>query len=128
MRGDDGAAHRVIERLEPAPGVVVRGELQLLPELAPEVARADRVVFIDADVEADEPSIEPLEAGAGVGTPLVHTITPREIVLLAGKLYGFTGRAYLCRLPVADFDRDGLSPAAEAGVEKAVGLLREFIR
>jgi hydrogenase maturation protease len=126
MRGDDGAAHHVVQRLEARPGVGVRRELQLTPEIAVDVAGAHTVVFIDADVDAEEASLEPLEAGAGAGTPLMHTITPREIVMLAEKLYGFAGRAYLCRLPVADFDGDGLSPAAEEGVEGALLLLREF--
>ncbi len=128
LRGDDGVAHRVAARLEPRDEVVTCGVFQLTPEIAPEVARAETVIFLDADVDAREPAIEPVNAGDVRGTPLAHSMTPREIVWLAERLYGFAGQAYLCRLPVESFDGEGLSPVAEAGARGALPLLRELLQ
>ena len=114
LRGDDGVAHRVAARMEPRDEVVTCGVFQLTPETAPEVARAETVVFLDADIDAREPAIEAVNACDVRGTPLAHSMTPREIVWLAKRLYGFAGQVKLNRLPVESFDGEGLSEAAEA--------------
>lgn len=128
LRGDDGVSHYILDRLEPRAGEIAIGVFQLTPEIAPEVARAETVIFIDADVDAIEPSIDPIATNAIRGTPLAHSLTPAEIVCLAERLYGFAGQAYLCRVPVASFDGEQLSPVAEAAAEGALALLREEIR
>jgi hydrogenase maturation protease len=127
LRGDDGVAHRVAERLAHRRDLVVCSVLQLTPELATEVARAETVVFVDADVEARTASIEAVRVESGRGSPLGHSMSPPEIVRLAERLYGFAGRAYLCRIPVESFDREGLSLTAETGAADACRLLTTFV-
>ena len=106
LRRDDGAAHEVLRLVAPAPDRVVRAVPQLTPELAEEVSRFDRVVFIDADVESNGLAIEPLGAAASP-SPLTHASAPAGIVALARALFGFAGEALLCRIPARDFSPGG---------------------
>ena len=128
LRGDDGVAHRVAGQLGQLEDVVVSSVFQLTPELAPEVARAEIVVFVDADVNVVETTLEPVVAGPAYGGPIGHSMSPREIVRLAERLYGFCGRAFLCRIPVESFEGELLSATAEAGASAAVALLSDKLR
>lgn len=111
LRGDDGAAHEVLRLIEPSPYCARRTVQQLTPELAEEVARFSRVVFLDADTERKALAIEPLRS-ALPRSPLTHAATPEEVVALARALFGFAGEAFLCRIPVRNF-----SPGAAAADE-----------
>jgi Ni,Fe-hydrogenase maturation factor len=113
--------------METGPEVAMRHVLQLTPELACEIAGAPVVVFVDADPHAAEPRIEPVMPYGGSGTPLGHTMSAAEVVGLAQRLYGFRGAAYLCRVPAAGFEGEGLSPHAEAGARGAAELLRALL-
>ncbi len=97
--------------------------MQLTPEVAAELAGIDRVVFVDADPrESGRVQLAPVaEAEA---EPLTHHSTPGGVVALARHLYGFTGVAEICRIPVADFGYgEGLSPHGEAMADLAAKLL-----
>lgn len=123
LRGDDGAAHHVADLLGPHDGVRVRLVHQLTPELAPEIAGARTVIFVDADAAAGETRVDRVMAALR-RSPVHHTMTPGELVMLAEQLYGFRGVAYLCRVPAKDFTpRETLSDVAEAGVRAAVTLV-----
>ena len=111
LRGDDAAAHAVLGLIEPGTYHTVRAVHQLTPELAPEIARFSRVVFIDADAGSNALSIEPLRATTP-RSPLTHAATPGEVVALAGALFGFAGEAFLCRVPARAFSA-GDAPAPE---------------
>jgi Ni,Fe-hydrogenase maturation factor len=111
LRGDDAAAHAVLRLIEPGMNHKVRAVQQLTPELAEEVARFSRVVFIDADAGSKALKIEPLTT-ATPRSPLTHAVTPEEVVALAGALFGFAGQAFLCRIPALDFGA-GDDPAPE---------------
>ena len=124
LRGDDGVAHRVLALLEP--GAAKLGVHQLTPELAWEVARAEAVVFIDADVSAMEPRLEPV--GEPHASLLGHAMTPEEVVYLARGLYGFTGEAFVCRVPAEQFEGRGLSAEAEGNARVCAELIRATAR
>jgi len=111
LRGDDGAAHTVLESIPPGVNHTVRGVQQLTPELAPEIARFSRVVFIDADAEANALRIEPLKT-TRPRSQLTHAATPEEVVALAAALFGFAGEAFLCRIPARHFGA-GENPVPE---------------
>jgi hydrogenase maturation protease len=111
LRGDDAAAHAVLRLIEPGTNHAVRAVQQLTPELAQEIARFSRVVFIDADAGSKALSIEPLRA-ATPRSPLTHAATPEEVVALAAALFGFAGEAFLCRIPAQHFGA-GDDPAPE---------------
>jgi hydrogenase maturation protease len=123
LRRDDGAGHRVIELLAPPSQVAVRNVFQLTPELAEDFAGKDTAFFIDASVATGEVMLEEVEAGPGPAS-ISHTLAPADVVALARALYGFTGRAWLCHVPGADFeDGEGLSPVAEGHCRTAAQML-----
>jgi Ni,Fe-hydrogenase maturation factor len=99
--------------------------IQATPELAAEIGRARRVVFIDASVTEEQVRLGPVEEG--FLSPLAHAIGPGEAVALARRLYGFRGEAWLCHIPGEDFtDGEGLSPAAAANAAVAAERLRAW--
>jgi hydrogenase maturation protease len=119
LRGDDGVADHVADLLGARSGVDVRRVHQLTPELAEELAHATAVVFVDADPRATEARLERL-IPAPQRSPLTHSVTAGELVMLAEQLYGFQGVAYLCHVPAEDFtEGDSLSEVAEAGARAA---------
>jgi Ni,Fe-hydrogenase maturation factor len=111
LRGDDAAAHAALDSIQPGVNHTIRAVQQLTPELAPEIARFSRVVFVDADAEANALRIEPLCA-TRPRSPLTHAATPHELVALAAALFGFAGEAFLCRIPARHFGA-GEDPAPE---------------
>jgi hydrogenase maturation protease len=124
LRGDDGAAQRVLNSIDAAAGSRRISVLQLTPEIAAEIAGAQTVIFIDASVGEEQPRVERIEAG-GRSTPLAHAMSPAEVVCLAQRLYTFAGEAFLCRLPASSFhDAERLSPFAEEGARAACALLQ----
>lgn len=124
LRGDDGVAHRVLDLLPPAIGVAFLRARQLLPELSEEIARAQNVIFIDADVNAGPPRIEQIAPRELRGSPLTHAMSPEEAVCLAARLFGFNGAAFVCHVPGIDFDPgEGLSAEAEANAHRATEII-----
>jgi Ni,Fe-hydrogenase maturation factor len=116
LRHDDGVAHHVARLLG---DIETRSVFQLTPELAEEMALYDPVVFVDADVNTQQVQMEPV-ASALAPSPLTHVLRPAEIVALAGALFGFTGHAYTCRIPVSDLSEgEGLSPDTMRLAEQA---------
>ncbi len=127
LRRDDGVAHRVLQLLGPDTAGESRSVLQLTPEMAEEIAPYRTVVFLDADAAAPELSIDDIPA-APLQPPLTHIVGPAEIVALSRTLFGFTGRALLCRLPASNLSHgEGLSPVAEAAAAQAVALLSPYV-
>jgi len=128
FRRDDGAARRVLELLGPLPGVAVLEVMQLSPELAEEIAAAERVVFIDADVNPGPARLEPAGPPPASRSPLAHALHPEETLEFARRLYGFRGQAWICRVPGTDFSTgEGLSKEAEANAAQAAGLIRALL-
>jgi Ni,Fe-hydrogenase maturation factor len=79
LRADDGVADRVLDLLEPIVGAAFLRAQQLVPELSEEIARAQNVIFIDADVNPGPPHIEQIVPRELRGSPLAHAMTlPRS--------------------------------------------------
>ena len=120
LRRDDGVAHAVLKRLD----CESRSYLQLTPEVAEEIAGFDTVVFIDADACSAEVRIDPVDEEQS-SSALSHFSSPAEVVALSKALFGFAGRAFLCRIPSADFScRTGLTRRAKALATQAAEQLR----
>lgn len=123
FRRDDGVARRVAALLG-AGDWKLHTPRELLPEMAEDVAPAARVIFIDADYLPGETRLESLKATCCPGL-LSHGLRPCDLLSLSRKLYGFTGEAWLCRVPGEDFgEGEGLSAKAEANAAKAAALVR----
>lgn len=127
LRRDDGVAQRVLDLLPNRSGISRETQLQLMPELAQGLAGFDPVVFIDADMEAVEAILEPV-GQLPSGTAFTHGGDPAALVLLARQLFGFSGRAFLCRIPAEDFGSgEGLSEKASAAAHAAARKIEELL-
>jgi hydrogenase maturation protease len=102
LRSDDGVGWTVAEELSrklASPEVEVLQLLQLLPEVAESVSRADTVIFVDASYDG-----EPGEVRCRPVTPpptkaqFTHQLSPAELLDLAGRLYGATPQAFCVSL------------------------------
>jgi hydrogenase maturation protease len=125
LRGDDGAAARVLALLEAgASPCQLTATAGLAPELAWDLTSHERVFFVDADLEARTVRLERVGETGGAAL-LGHDWSPARLVALAREL-GFEGEAWVCRLPVTTCDHgEGLSETAEASAQRAAALLRE---
>lgn len=122
LRGDDGVAARVLELLarHPSKQLNLRPMLSLLPELAVDIARHGRVIFVDADVRVENVTLERLEGESHAG---LHSFAPSTLVAFARDL-GFRGDAWVCRLPVEAMEAGApLSVRATAAAQEAANLL-----
>ncbi len=128
LAGDDAAGPEVAARLDGRPGVSVKIVHQLTPELAAEVAAADRVIFIDAVVggrAVQAASILPIEDTQAV----THTLSPQAVLSLARAVYGRIPLAFLVTIPGSQFTLGrGLSPLARRAMPAAVGAVRRLLR
>lgn len=119
LRRDDGVAHAVLNHLDRES----RSSIQLTPEMAELILGYETVVFVDADARGRDLRFDPIEEPPGA-TALTHFSSPANVVALARALYGFTGRAFVCRIPVADLSyRSDLSSGAVALAVRAAKLL-----
>ena len=127
LRRDDGVAHMVLKGLGSIPNVDSRDLLQLTPEIAEDIAGYGTVIFIDSDTTAMNLLIESLN-GLPSSPVFSHLLSPATVVQLSRVLYGFAGRALLCRIPVCDLSQgEGLSRRTNALVTRALGRLENLL-
>jgi hydrogenase maturation protease len=130
LRGDDGVAWRVAEEVRRRrKGVTVIARQQLLPEFADAIARACRVVFVDARVGPEPGRVRCARAQPAEGaSPLGHVLAPGHLLALAGGLYGRVPDAYLVTVEAHRFDYgQALSAAVEAAVPRAASRVLALI-
>jgi hydrogenase maturation protease len=130
LRGDDGAAYHVAERLQQdGLGAEIVCCQQLTPELAERLCGAGVVVFVDASrqVGAGEISVRRLEA-ADSPVRLSHVCTPSSLLTLARLLGGSPPRVYELGIGIGD-DATGehLSAPVTEAVPEAVERIQALI-
>jgi hydrogenase maturation protease len=127
LRGDDGVGPRVAETVEALglPGVRTFTCQQLSPEQAEMISRAERVVFVDAAVDApQEVQLRPLAPGDTTQL-MAHAADPRTMLALAREVFGHAPQAWWLTIPITDLGfSEELSPKAEAGLAAAVQRIR----
>ena len=138
LRGDDGVGQTIAAALERwgQPQLTVVEAVQLTPELAPLLAAARRVLFVDAAAGAAAVTggwrlqpVPPLEPGgttaAWSSQPLSHHASPGVLLMLAETLYGRRPPAWqlLVAAHACGFGC-GLSPATEALLPGALAAVR----
>jgi hydrogenase maturation protease len=138
LRGDDGVGQAIAAAVERwgQPQLEVVEAVQLTPELAPLLAAARRVLFVDGEAGAAavtggwrlEPVV-PLKPGvttaAWSSQPLSHHASPGVLLMLAETLYGRRPPAWqlLVAAHACGFG-SGLSPATEALLPGALAAVR----
>ncbi len=128
LHRDDAVGRRVADAIErrELPGVAVRSTMQLLPELAEPVARADLLIVVDASTLADTVRTRSVVA------------SDRRAGSHDGNLAGLLGLvddlglpcppAVLVEVPVADLSLgDGLTDLATDAMSGAVDVVIDLI-
>jgi len=131
LRGDDGVAWRVVERLERDGDPVVPLTLhQLTPELALVLSQADGVIFVDARAGRAPGSVRCSEVKPQTAAPgLTHHVAPEAVLALTQSLYGVQPRAALVTVAAESFAlAEHLSPTVRRAVPRAVRLIRSLVR
>jgi hydrogenase maturation protease len=122
LRGDDAAGLWAALRLA-ACGFDAAAVHQLTPELAPRVAAARRVVFVDAHaaLAPGEVAVARIEAGEEAPSAFVHFAGPAGLLRLAREIYGAAPEAWMVTIGGRDFGLgEELSVEARRGVRRAV--------
>lgn len=130
LRRDDGVGPRVAEAIEQLqlPGVRTLVCQLLTPEYADPIARARRVIFVDAAVDkTDGVHFRKLEPGE-TSQLMAHSADPRTMLALARDVFGHTPEAWWLTIPAIHlgFGTD-YSPEAEAGFHAAVEEIKKLV-
>ncbi len=130
LRRDDGVGPRVAEAIAALqmPGVRTLVCQLLTPEYADPIARARRVIFVDAAVDRmDGVHFRKLEPGATTQL-MAHAADPRTMLALARDVFGHAPEAWWLTIPAMHlgFGAD-YSPEAEAGFNAAVTEIQRLV-
>lgn len=127
LRRDDGVGAAVVERFAGRTDCRVLVVHQLLPEHVEELARCERVAFVDAAVNADRGRFGRLTACPS-SPALGHTGNPAWLLTFCDSLYGRAPEAWLLTVPAYDLDfGEGLSEATREAIEVAVRTLADWL-
>ncbi len=132
LRGDDGLGPFVAESIAAAklPGIVVKTAVQLLPEVAPDLAEARLVVFVDSSVEPSAMGIPvPIQAAEEALSWCSHRADPHSLLALTRTIYGRIPEAWWLTVAGRDFEyREGLSEVARENARQAIVRLTKSIQ
>ncbi|MGC9529571.1 MAG: hydrogenase maturation protease [Candidatus Bipolaricaulaceae bacterium] len=127
LRRDDSVGLWVAERLAGTRGVKTVAAQELTPELIPEVAAAEVVIFVDA-----RPGSGPVRwqrTRARSRPALTHALTPEGLLSWSEFLFDRAPEAWLVTLPARDFSfGEGLSRHTRWAAEGLVGRIRRYLR
>ena len=130
LRRDDGVGPRVAEAIEALhlPGVSTLVCQLLTPEYADPIARARRVIFVDAAVDrTDGVHFRKLEPGEN-SQLMAHSADPRTMLAIARDVFGHVPEAWWLTIPAIclGFGTD-YSPEAEVGFHTAVEEIKKLV-
>ncbi len=132
LRSDDGLGHRAAEMMQNGQCEVIAVH-QLTPELAGEIALAERVAFVDASCatngrEAGKVSRQALKSETLPPSGLSHHVSPQSLLALAGRLYGHEPQAVLFTVEALSFDLgEKLTPPVEAALPELLQRVWDWV-
>jgi hydrogenase maturation protease len=129
LRADDGAGLALARGLaDLVPGLVVVEAELLLPEHADDLADARGVLFLDAAVVGPPGEVRATALRPSVDAgPLLHALTPSDILALARALHGRAPPAALVTVAGRSFAfGEALSAEVEAALPAARARAREI--
>ncbi len=130
LRSDDRVGRLAAERVEALalPGVEVRVQSQLTPELAELIAGRRLVVFVDADIDAPDVKVEPVSGRSPGGSVMAHHGDPADLVAMSGTVGEPPVEALVVSIPATNLEMGfELSPKTAAGLERAVELIAGLV-
>jgi hydrogenase maturation protease len=129
LRSDDGVGPKVADAIAARnlPGIQAISCGLLTPELADPVSRADKVIFVDAAVDAPrEVQLREL-APAESSQIMAHAADPRTLLALARDVFGHAPPAWWLTVPVDNIGiGEDLSPFAQQGFALALDRLKSL--
>jgi hydrogenase maturation protease len=130
-RQDDGLGPAIIDKLESdgIKGIVIDSNYQLNIEDADNISICDKVIFVDASIDADEPfSFNRIEPSAEI-TFTTHTMSPESVIALVKDLYDKDMEAYVLAIKGYEWEFiEGFSSGASDNFNKAYAFLVNKIR
>jgi hydrogenase maturation protease len=129
LRSDDGVGPKVADAVAALnlPGVKALSCALLAPESADPIAKAEKVVFVDAAVDAPrEVQLRPLSAAMS-SQIMAHAADPATMLALARDVFGRAPQAWLLTIPAENMGiGEELSPLARRGFSQAIKLIRDL--
>jgi hydrogenase maturation protease len=130
LRSDDGVGPRVVETIAGLnlPGVQTLVCALLTPELADPISHAERVLFVDAAVDAPrEVQLRPLQP-AESSQIMAHAADPRTLLALSRDVFGHAPQAWWLTIPVENLGiGEELSEVAQAGMKEAIHQIKSLL-
>lgn len=127
-RGDDGLGPHIAASVAALklPGVRVRTAVQLLPELAADLAEVRLAFFVDAATDPSESAVQVQFLGVESATDwCTHCADPRPLLALTRALYAYAPQAWWFKVTGQKFDfGQGLSASAEKNACQAIACLK----
>lgn len=128
LRSDDGAGRAVADAARRLPGVDTIAVHQLTPELAVEIGRFRRVVFVDADAAATDVRLERIELAPIGETVMSHHTDPAGLLRLSASMGEPPTEALLLAIPASDFTfGESFSPRTATAVRRGVELIAGLV-
>ena len=127
LRGDDAVGRVVAEEVEnlELDGVEVLVLTQLVPEVVEALEGRDRVVFVDAHIDADRIGVARLEHRRSNTSS--HHADPSALLALMVDIGMKAPEAYLVSVPAVDVSLgEELSPVTQSAVNQAVDEVRRL--
>ena len=130
LRRDDGVGPKVADTVAELelPRVRTLSCALLTPELADPISRVERVVFVDAAVDAPKQvQLRPLQP-AQSSQIMAHAANPATMLALARDVFGHAPQGWLLSIPVEQMGiGEELSALAQKGMKMAVERIRELV-
>lgn len=132
LRGDDGAGVVAAERLAAQLGdrADVLTSHQLLPEMACDMDRYAKVVFVDATIDAapGQVTVTPVDNQTDSHGPTAHHLTPARLLVMVRHLFGVSVNGYIVAVGVGSMALgESLSPAVERALPEMIRRIVELI-
>lgn len=131
LRGDDAAGPRVAAAVADwgLPQVRALPMQQLLPELAPLLAEARAVFFVDATLSFEVSEFRACPLSPTAGAPgLGHFGDPGPLLALTERLFGRVPEAWLLLVPGRRFGfGEPLSPLTECAMDAALAWIQDRV-
>ncbi|MCX7015804.1 MAG: hydrogenase maturation protease [Candidatus Sumerlaeota bacterium] len=134
LRRDDGvgwAVARAVRESDISDQIKVIEAQQLTPELAEDIQRSRRVIFVDAGTEGAPGSVrcQRVEPTRDEAAALTHHCAPATLLALAKELYGAAPEATVVEIVGEDFGvGEGLSERVRRAIPEALERIRSLAR
>ena len=132
-RQDDGLGPAFIQALENLNGLPDSTELssnyQLTVEDAYDISTYDKVIFVDASLNAPPPFSFELVKATNQQSLGSHQLAPESVLQLCITLYDTLPDAYVLAIRGYEFDafQEALSKTAQSNLDSAVSFAKEWI-